>query len=402
MRIFCLLCTLLSFLLALSPASAIEFEEIPGNIHIGPLEIHPKIDIKEEYNDNIFREARGESGSAITTISPGLVLQLPIQRHFLEIDYHSDLIEASRFHRVYDTDSHFVDVLFNLDFNRLGFLVGNNFASDSTPPDYKTDIRNNYIQNRFYIDTSYKLAGRYMLEGFYRNEFRDFDSFRKPGDFDPELDNYRQYEAGFDLFYRFRPVTSLLFEYAFTHRENEDKRFPSTDSEAHRFWLGLKWEPTAKIAGVIKGGYVTYDYEGISDDWDGFGLQTDLEYKISPYYFLRLTGFRKLLETSVTREEGWYGTYYISTGGILQLRHIFTYKISAFIRAFYYNDDYTERGLIGRRRNDDRFGCGCGATYQIQEWLGCSLQYNYVDNDSNISVEDYKANLIEGLVSFTF
>jgi len=393
---------LLLFLVVPALGSAVELKEIPGNIHVGPLEVHPSLTVKEEYNDNIFLEASGESGSAITTISPGLSLQLPFRSHFLEVDYHSDLIEAARFHRVYDTDSHFVDALLNLDFNRLGFLIGDNWASDSTIPDYKDDIRNNYIQNRFYVDTSYKLPGRYLLEGFYRHELRDFDSFRKPGDFDPELDNYHQYEIGSDLFYRFRPVTSVLFEYAFTHRNNEDKDFPTTDSKAHRFWLGLKWEPTAKLAGVLKGGYVTYDYEGPSDDWDGFGLATDLEYKISPYYFLRLSGFRKLLETSVTREEGWYGTYYISTGGVLELRHIFTYKTSGFLRTFYFNDDYRERGLIGKRRNDDRWGFGCGAAYQIQEWLGCRLQYNYVDNDSNINVEDYKGNIIEGLVSLTF
>ena len=149
----------LSFLFYLPfTALAEEIKELPGNIHIGPLKVHPSITVKEEYTDNIFQEARGESGSAITTVSPGITLQLPIRRHFLQVDYHADLIEAAKFHRQYDTDHHFVDVMLNLDFNRLGFLIGNNWTRNSTIPDYKDDIRNNYYQNRFFFDTTYKLG----------------------------------------------------------------------------------------------------------------------------------------------------------------------------------------------------------------------------------------------------
>ncbi|MBN2467640.1 MAG: outer membrane beta-barrel protein [Deltaproteobacteria bacterium] len=383
-------------------ALAAQPEERPGNIHIGNLKIYPSVAITEEYTDNVFLESSGESGSAITTVSPGIMLQLPLRSHLFQLDYHADIIEASRHHRVYDTDSHFASALLSLSFNRLQILTGDNWESNSTIPDYETDIRNNYYHNRFFVDAIYKLRGRYELKGFYRNDFRDFDSFRKPGQFDPELDNYMQNEVGVDLFYRFMPLTSALFEYAFTHRNNEDKGLPSTDFDAHRFWLGLKWEATAKIAGIVKGGYVTRDYDGPSDDWDGFGMEVDVEYKMSPYYFLTLRGFRELRETSVTQDEGVYGTYYVSSGGTLRLTHVFTYKISAFLQGMYWKDDYREHGAIGRKRDDDRIGFGCGVHYNIQDWLKCKLYYDYIDNDSNIDPEDYKENLIGATVLFTF
>ncbi|MFH0813618.1 MAG: outer membrane beta-barrel protein, partial [Pseudomonadota bacterium] len=171
--------------------------------------------------------------------------------------------------------------------------------------------------------------------------------------------------------------------------------------------FGLTWEATAKITGTIKGGYVTRDYDGPSDDWDGFGMEGNLEYKISPYYLLSFKGFRKLLETSVTEYSitggpGVYGTYYTSTGGSLSLTHRFTYKISAMAEALYFSDDYRERGTLGRKRNDDRFGFGLGVNYQIQDWLGCKLSYHFLDNDSNIGVEDYTENLIGGTLLLTF
>jgi len=394
---------LLFFLAAPSRALAVNLKDIPGNIHVGPLEVHPSVTVKEAYTDNIFWESSGESGSAITTFSPGLILRLPLRRHFLELKYHTDIIEAARFHRIYDTDSHFVDLLVALEFNRLEFLFGDRWASDSTEPDFENDIRNNYYQNQAFFETTYQLPGRYKVKGFYTNQYRDFDSFRRPGQFDPELDDYMENDVGFDIFYRFLPATSALFEYGFTHRNNTDKGFPTTDSDAHRFWLGLSWEATAKIEGAIKGGYVKRDYDGgPSDDWSGFGMEADVKYTFRPYYLVHFQGFRQPKETSVTAEEGVYGTDSISSGGMISLRHEFTYKISAFIDALYYNDHYRESGLIGRKRDDDRFGFGLGLKYQVQDWLGCELAYHYLDNDSNISKEDYQENLIEGSVSLNF
>lgn len=217
------------------------------------------------------------------------MLQLPLRRHFIQIDYHADIIESERFHKQYDTDSHFINALLNLDFNRLNILAGNNWESNSTPPDSKLDIRNDYLQNRAFCDVSYRLANRYKVTAFYRNTSRNFDDFRSPLDpaADPDWDNLVENDMGIDLFYRFLPVTSVLFEYGFTHRNLTDRGLPNTDrdSDSHRYWLGFMWEPTAKLTGIIKGGYYerNYDEGGNSKDWDGFGMEGDLKYALTSY-----------------------------------------------------------------------------------------------------------------------
>lgn len=390
--------------LALIPAPGFPAEpsDLPGNLRVGPIRVHPGMSITQEYNDNLFREPSHEKGAAVTTVSPGVVLQLPFRRHFLELDYHADIIEAARYNSQYDTDSHFLNALLTLDFNRLNIQAGNDWASDSTPPDSKNDIRNNYFRNMAFAEASYQLPGRYRFRTFYRNEYRSFDSFHKPGQFDPRLDDYMLNDVGANLFYRFLPLTSALVEYGFTHTNNRDMGLPSTDSDAHRIWLGLSWEPTAKITGSLKGGYVTRNYDGPADDWDGFGMEGDVRYKLTPRYTITFNGFRRILETSVTQEEGVYGTYYVSTGGTLGLDRAFTPKLSATIDVAYFYNDYRERGLIGKKRSDDLWGFGCGATYQIQKWLETTLKYTLWDNDSNISAEDYTENRIMGTVAVIF
>src|SRR4030042_3256174 len=116
-------------------------QDLPGNIHVGPLKIHPGVSVTESYTNNIFKEEDHKRGAWITKVSPGIVLQLPIRRHFLQLDYHAETIEAERFHKKYDTDSHFVNGILDLDFNRLTILAGDNWQSNSTPPNAKLDIR---------------------------------------------------------------------------------------------------------------------------------------------------------------------------------------------------------------------------------------------------------------------
>jgi hypothetical protein len=397
----------LTFLLIPVFTSAAEPEDIPGNIHIGQLKIHPDLSVKEGYTDNIFREADSEKGSAITTVSPGILFQLPIKRHFLQMDYRADLIEASKHHDVYDTDSHFANLLLNLDFNRLNLLMGDNWAKDSTPPDFENDTRNDYYQNRAFFEASYRLPGRYKVKAFYTNEFRDFDDYREIGQSNPELDNYMQNETGVALYYRFLPLTSVLLEYAFTTINNKDINLPDTDSDSHRIWLGLSWEPTAKINGAIKGGYVTRDYDEAGDDWDGFGMEGDLKYNYSSFTSFSFKGFRKLLDASVTQMApggvaGDYGTYYVSTGGILSASRKLNYKLSASAEISYFHDDYQERGAMPDERRDDRVGFGVGLDYRIQDWLGCGLKYNYEDNDSNVEAEEYRENRVFATISLIF
>jgi polysaccharide biosynthesis protein VpsM len=259
---------------------------------------------------------------------------------------------------------------------------------------------------------SYKFATRYTAKLFYRNVDRQFDKKGYNYGFDPEWDNYTENDMGGSLYYRFLPKTSVLFEYGFTHHNQNDRGLTDTnrDYDAQRYWLGLMWEPTAKIVGTIKGGYYqrNYDSGSTSKDWSGFAMENDLKYKLTSYDTFTLTGFRKPLETSVTASHvpgfapGIYGTFYISTGGTLAYVHRFTYKISGIADVSFFNDDYREKGSLGKRREDDRFAGGIGALYQIQDWLAFKLGYRYTNNDSNADDESYKENLFSGTLSLNF
>lgn len=380
------------FSLAIEPA---------GNIHIGQLDIHPSLSVKGAYNDNIYNEDKGETGTTITNISPGIAFQFPLQKHLLNMDCRAEFIDASN-HKNYQTDKYFANIMLDLDFNRLNVQMGDNLADDSVAPHSKNGVRNDYYQNRFFLDASYKLGNRYKVKGFYRNELRDFNSLQESGQPDPRLDNYTKNELGFNLFYRFLPLTSALVEYGYADIDNEDMEFRSTDSNTQRLWLGLTWEATSKITGIIKGGYVYRRYEADIEDFEGFGMKGDLVYEATSYTIFGLKAFRKPVDTSVTQEEAFYGTYYLSSGGTLSVDHKFTHKISADAHVSYTNDHYKQIGIYDKKRDDDRMRFGVGGNYQVRDWLGFKVNYSYVDNDSNFNNEDYRTNVIAGKISLTF
>ena len=57
------------------------------------MEIHPFLGVTETYDDNIYRSYGGREKEAdwVTTISPGIQLRLPLQRHSVQLDYRADV-----------------------------------------------------------------------------------------------------------------------------------------------------------------------------------------------------------------------------------------------------------------------------------------------------------------------
>ncbi len=389
-------------------------KQIPGNIHIGNLKIHPYMDSSISYTDNIFTEPDSEKGSTIYRVKPGVLFQFPFMTHFIQVDYHADIQSADRFHKEYDTEDHYLSSVINLNFNRFNVVVTDNWQRASNAPDYQGDIRDQYYYNQVRTEVSYKLADRYKVTAFYMNEFKNYGNIKaRPNAYDPELDNYWKNEYGFDLYYRILPLTSILLEYAYTDINNKDENLPDTDSENHRVWFGVKWEPTAKISGVIKGGYYRREYDGPSDDWDGFGLKANVIYNYSSFTKFSLQSFREPVDTTVTtavllpsglRTQGDYGTYYISSGVTFSVEQTCPRFPGLSAKAYfsYTNDDYQEKGMFTEERDDDRFRYGIDISYKAARWIKASVGYSYMTNESNFDSEDYRENMFTASLTLTF
>lgn len=391
----CLVTGVLTLFMTLQVAqAAVEVKDLPGNIHLGPIRIHPEFSVKEIYTDNYFLEDDNEKDDWITVLIPGITLQLPFGEHMFQFDYYAEIFRHSDFSD-YNTENHKASGLLDLKFPwGLALKIADEYTKSRTHPEFDGDTEDDYHYNDAGVEASYQLAGRYKVKVGYRNVIKEFWAERN------EVDNFVRHEGYVGLYYRFLPKTNLLVEYTYYHMDNEDNGALSTDNDNHHFWAGLEWEPGAKIKGGIKGGYTMRRYDEVGQDEDTFGMSGDITYYLANFTTLHLEAVREIIQTEVSAEDDPFATHYIRTGALFSVTYKFPFwtgglhELSATAKGFYYNEDYRERGAFTEEREDDRYGGGVGINYQFWDRVNLKVEYQYTENESNFRTEEYRENQV--------
>lgn len=362
-----------------------------GRIHVGPLRIHPGVVISETYTDNYFLEPDDERWEWITTISPNLTIHLPLRRHSVEFEYRSDFGENYR-HNEYNADHHFLKGIFNLNFpGGLAINVGHLWVADSNPPIFNGDDRKRYKDNVSFLSAGYRFSDRYSVGVVYRHHFRRFNR----GPFD--ADDHDKDDVALDLNYRILPKTTVFLESGYTNTRYPERDLISYDNDEYRVWLGAKTDVTAKIVGVLKGGWSlkVWDDDRVGDDVSTFGMEGDLYYDLTPRTRLSLILFRRIQDTTFTTTENVaFGSSFTTTGGTFEVRQAFAPRFDAYGNVGFTYNEYNEEGPVRKVREDYLFQGSVGLDYRIWKWITLGALYNFLNNDSNFDEEDYTENRV--------
>jgi len=360
-----------------------------GNIHYGPLEIHPYLSVKEAYTDNIFATATDEKHDWVTTTIPGIKLALPFRTHQLSLEYNAVLTNYSDYGSE-DTTDHNVGAVADFKFGSLFGLK----LSDAYSKGHESRVSSTlgriekYDTNAACVSATYKLADRSKVQ---------FDYTRTNWNF--KLSDYRDREEDLlsaYLYYRFLPKTSAFVEYDYKNIEYDEEQY-KLDNIVNTAFLGLTWEVSDYTKGTVKGGYFVKDFDDpAKDNLSTWTAVADLNHAFSDYSFLRLVGRR------IANESSAIGTnYYTTTGALAEYTHKFTYKISGVLRASYGVDHYSDpRVTETKKRKDKTLLAGIGAKYQMKDWLEFVLDVGYRDRNSNIDYWDMEENVYSAAVNF--
>ena len=367
-------------------------------IHLGPVIVHPGVSVSETYTDNYFLEPENDERSDwITTLTPYLDVIVPFRRHSFEVSYHSDIFRNAK-RSQYDIEHHYVGGKLTLDFP--GGLIVNaehQYAAMSNPPVALGDVYKKFQRHRSSFDAEYRFSDRYTVGMAYAHTMRRFDRtvFNE--------DDYDQDSVALDIYYRILPKTSMFIEGGWDYTRYPERGPISNDSDRYRVWMGMRTNATAKIVGVLKGGWTYKDWKdkAAGDNISTFGMEGDLYYDITPRTRMSLVMFRRVEDTSRTTTENLaYGTSYTLSGGSFRLRQSIGQRLSVFGLAGAEYAKYNEAGLFGKRREDTKLYAGVGGDYRLWRWLTLGFNYRYTDNDSNFNSEDYKENRVMMYLSF--
>jgi hypothetical protein len=386
---------LMVFLGMISPAlTQAQKPAFKGGIKVGPLRVHPGVDISETYTDNFFLDPDDEESDWTTLFSPNLVVDLPLRRHGFRFEYRSDFYRNLR-HTDNNVDHHMVGGTLFLDFpGGLTIEAGHKWVASSNPPVIEGDEEKEFKDNISRIDVGYAFTDRYSISVQYTHTIRRFDEDIY------EVDDYDEDGVSLSLYYRILPKTRVFIEGGWTRIE-----FPERDvydSNNWWVWVGARTTPAAKIVGEIKGGWSmkVWDDDVVGDDVITFGMEGNLYFDPTPRTRLTLTLYRRIQDaTFTTTENVVYGSSYTSTGGKFGVRQGFGPRLEGFGSFGLEYLQFNEKGLASEKRRDRLIEAAVGLRYRIWKWIFFGMGYEFRNKESTIEVEDYTENRFMASIS---
>lgn len=353
----------------------------------GRFRLVPELSFSEQYSDNIFLTHENIRNEYITTVTPKLSLNFAFApENLITLSYEGNF----RFYEKYDNfkkDTHQTGLLWTLTtLKGSTFRIGANMDYNSVQPYSEKGRHKDFVARDAFVSTSLKLESLLGLDLKYDYKSRRFDESID------EIDDYDMNTITLDIVYQMFPVTAFLLEYSYRHQNNNDQFDFFPDMDTNTVFVGVRWDPTAKLSGDLKTGYTqTSVKEG--DDFSGFAIDADLTYKLSDITKFKATASRMLVRSTVAARET--GIYYISTGGSLSATCLILEPLTVSMDFSYRNNDFKVQDILTQGRKDNLLSAGLKANYLVSNWFSLQLNYRYTRNDSNFPEVDYKENRVE-------
>lgn len=360
-----------------------------GNIKAGSLKIHPYITVKEEYNTNIYSTPDNMVDDFITSVKPGLRLELPIRRHSLLLDYNITDANYEENHGENSTDQNGVGALDLRLGERLGLRLMDVYNKGHEPRgSSSTGNIERFKKNTAGATVFYALMDVSKVELNYA-----FTNWKFVSDANAFRERDEQFISAY-LYFKFLPKTSVFIEY-----DNKKVDFELAtsllDNTVDSAYLGLKWEISKSSTGTVKGGYSWKDFdEDATGDYDTWTASANLKHAFTSSTSIMLNAARTVNETNLRLPVA--QRYFVTTGGYLEMKQAILKKFYAKINGSFGQDVYSDKQLVTsgelERRQDHTTSAGAGIGYDIQDWLNLAVDYTYRVRNSNLDTVEYITN----------
>lgn len=377
-------------------------------------EIHPRITVGEEYNDNIYLDNSNED-DWISTVEPGLSLTYNNSSLDANIDY------SMRF-RFYKNNSDENQDKFK-DVQRanalLLFFPGRPFTLHLSEniSSVNLDQRNNNadyneVENRSLLyhsivapEYNWQLSQTFSMVFGYIYDRNDY--------VDSRGNDTEAHEGHFSLVKQVSATTEVFARFSYTDHSSDDI---DDEFKQQKYTLGINQQLGARISGSIEGGYSTIDQKTASKEDNSHWL-VDLSYHLSKPVTLTLAysqdytvtpedGITKSQQASLganyTRESltastelFWTKSDYLrenredkGAGIRFDLSKPLARALTANLHGEYQHSKYTDPD-----EKADLYTVGGSLDYTYRRFL-VSLGYTYRKNDSDLSSSDYTNNVV--------
>ncbi|MEE4254902.1 MAG: TIGR03016 family PEP-CTERM system-associated outer membrane protein [Desulfuromusa sp.] len=380
------------------------------------MEIHPRLTVEEEYNDNIYLAPANEEEDWITTIQPGISLNYRNRSVEATVDY-------SLRYRLYKDNSDenlndFKDVqqanATALFFGNRPFTLRLSEVISREAIDQRDDFAFSDTENRSTVYHT-TVAPEYRLQLVPTFSLLFGYTYDRTDYVDPRGNDAEVHEGRISLVKQLSASSEAFARYAYAMQMSDDD---ADEFDRIDYTLGITQQLGGRTTLSVEGGYSQIEYDS-GFDTDSTNWLVNISYHLSEPVTLSLAYSQ---DFTVTAEDGLTETKEAVFGAAYTKE-----SMSASTELFWNNSDYVrldredsaygvrfdfakplaravtvnfdaeyERAQfddLGSDEDVNRFTLGTSLDYEYRRFLA-SLGYRYRMNESDIDVNDYVNNIV--------
>ncbi|SEA44589.1 uncharacterized protein, PEP-CTERM system associated [Desulfuromusa kysingii] len=388
------------------------------------VEIHPRLTVEEEYNDNIFLDSANEEEDWITTIQPGVNLSYQNRSVEASVDY------SLRYRLYKNNDSENLDDFKDVqqaDANAL-FFRGRPFTLylaeviSRETIDERDDYAYSDAENR---STVYRttVTPEYRLQLMPTFSLLFGYTYSRADYVDPRGDDTEEHEGRISLVKQLSASSEAFARYAYAIEMSDDN---ADEFDRQDYILGLTQQLGGRTTLSLEGGYSQIDYDS-GLDTDSTTWLVDIAYRLSQPVTFSLTYSQDFVVTAedglTETKEARFGAAYVkesltasteifwNNSDYIRLdREDTAYGVrfdfaKPLARAVTVNFDaeyeYAQFDDLDVNEDVNRMTFGTSLDYEYRRFLA-SLGYRFRINESDIDDNDYNNNIITLSVTVRF
>ena len=381
-------------------------------IHAGSFTIMPKLELKNEYIDNIYyrdNKLGKLTDSYIAHWKPGVNIYSNWNRHALNFLLDTDIAQystqASRndYENVKTGVNGRVDVLRDSHFDTsfgYNYLTEQRGSPDQisalTPTIYDTKVIDGFYShtlNRVTLKTGVN-ATRWDYQNVLTGAGTTLEMVtRNHWLYTPEIRVGYLIQPEYEAYLKFQYIDA---SYDTLVKTNGNGTAFNRNSTGYNALAGFAFDVTGLITGDASIGYIDRTYtEKRFEQISGVNGFFDLKWRPTPLTKVTGSVFRNIGETT---QAGVAGTF--QTGVSLNVEHELMRNINRHAGANFTNYDYNgyvpaaTSGSQNFNRNDNMYGANVGAKYLFNRYLSTDLSYTYQNRASNYTLSSYEVNQV--------
>lgn len=387
-----------------------------GNIHLGKMKVEPEISYTGEFDDNIFLSNQNEEDDYIHKVRPAITFSWKGARpdNYFKLGYGVDIAMYDEYndnnferHMPFMNFGYKVPAGFYLKLEEAFVHTADPYGSTN---DYNVGVKTRRWNNTASLTLGYEFADKYAVEVMYYNYMQRYKEIAD------KWENVLTQRGSLAFFYKLTGKTSVFGQYRYGTTEYDEqndgvnnwKDNTSQDHTLQDYFVGIRFDPTAKINGELKVGWSSKDMDNSVDkysvaysDEETWAVETMLTYKMTDRTTFMLAANRLHAMGSSEMDS----TGYVDTNGKFSISQLITNRLSVGGGVGYQLWDYINEAPGNAEKKFDIYSAEANLDYRIQQWLTGGLRYTYKSKqatESQYETDEYDSNVISFILKAMF